>query len=74
MCQTANIENIAVKVYVLFTQTREYMWNSKHLTYEYKSAHMVFPDSGIYAKQTFEILLYESAHIIYPDTGIYAKK
>ena len=74
MCETANIGNIAVKVHILSTPTREYMRNSKHLTYAYKSAHIIFPDSGIYAKQeTFEILLYESAHISYPDTGIYAK-
>ena len=51
MCETANIENIAIKVHIMFTPTREYMRNGKHLTYGYKSAHMVFPDSGIYAKQ-----------------------
>ena len=53
MCQTSNIGNIAVKVHILFTLTREYIYmrNSEHLTYGYKSAHMVFPDSRIYAKQ-----------------------
>ena len=51
MCQIANIGNIAVKVHILFTPAREYMRNSKHLTYGYKSAYIVFPESGIHVKQ-----------------------
>ena len=49
MCETANIENIAVKVHILFTPTREYMRNSKHLTYGYK-VHIWFSPTWGYLR------------------------
>ena len=73
MCETANIENVAVKVCILFTPTREYMRNSKHLTYGYKMHIWFFPTRGYMRNnKTFEILLYESVYLAY--TGICAQQ
>ena len=58
--------------------------NKSALVLLYKTAHIIYPDVGIYAEQwILKIFLYKnkhkkycytSAHIIYPDTGIYDSK
>ena len=75
MCETANIEiYCCMKVYILFTPTREYMRNSKYLTYGCKMHIWFSPTRGyMLNNKHLKYCCTKSVHIIYPDTGIYAK-